>query len=136
MRFLIIAVSISALALATGAFAQATPQSPPRPKPLRNLPRRLRRARVWTLCSGNTRAGFEAKTECLTGHARAVLYLQTGAMFVLVVPQRAESISNSGRQARRLGLMWNSAPASHRACRASLGGCRCGIVRQRAPFGR
>ena len=28
MRFLIIAVSISALALATGAFAQTTPQSP------------------------------------------------------------------------------------------------------------
>jgi len=86
MRFLIIAVSISALALATGAFAQATPQSPPLPKPLRNLPRRLRRAKVWTLCSGNTRAGFEAKTECLTGHARAVLYLQDGRHVCLGCP--------------------------------------------------
>ena len=29
MRFLIIAVSVSAMAMATGAFAQTTPQSPP-----------------------------------------------------------------------------------------------------------
>jgi hypothetical protein len=29
MRFLIIALSVSAMALATGAFAQTTPQSPP-----------------------------------------------------------------------------------------------------------
>jgi hypothetical protein len=94
MRFLIVAVSFSALALATGASAQTTPQSPPPLKPLRNPPRRLRRARVWTLCSGSTRAGLQAKTKCLTCRARAVLYFQTGAMFALAVPRRAENISN------------------------------------------
>ena len=54
MRFLIIAVSISALALATGAFAQATPQSPPRPKPLRNLPRRFKPASPRTRAAAPT----------------------------------------------------------------------------------
>ena len=33
MRFLIIAVSVSAMALATGAFAQTRPQSPPAAAP-------------------------------------------------------------------------------------------------------
>jgi hypothetical protein len=84
MRFLIVAVAVSPLAFASGAFAQTAPQSSPAPP------------------SGGTGGGLETEqrghpnwfTEpnpykpCPASVVLAVLCLQTGAMFALAAPRR------------------------------------------------
>ena len=111
MRFLIVAVSFSALALATGASAQTTPQSPPPLKPLRNPPRRLRRARVWTLCSGSTRAVYKRRQnalpavpeQCCTFRRAPCLPWQShGVPRTFLTGQLASSIASTGSSRSRI----------------------------------
>ena len=94
MRFLIVAVSFSALALATGASAQTTPQSRPAAQTIPQSAPSLATGAGLDVMQRQHPSCLQAKTKCLTGRARAVLYFQTGAMFALAVPRRAENISN------------------------------------------
>ena len=79
MRFLIIAVSVSAMALATGAFAQTTPQSP-------GGGAWRHRARHGGRPEGTPETGLPSPIP--TSLVRLALYLRTGATFALAAPRR------------------------------------------------
>jgi hypothetical protein len=96
MRFLIFAVtSVSALAFASGAFAQAAPQSFQAPPPSGGTGGGLETEQR------GTRTGLQNPTP--TSRARPVLCLPTGAMFALAALRRAGRTSRLAQRLCQLG---------------------------------
>ena len=92
MRFLIVAVLLaSALAFASGAYAQTAPQSSAPAAPSGGTGRGLQTER--RLSSRRTRAGLRSPIP--TSLVRAVLYFRTVALLALAAPHHAGGASVS-----------------------------------------